>query len=72
MSGYKGLYEKYEVIRKETGEKLDGFFVLRPSTDTAAWNAAIFYSYLTHNTVLGKELRDWLYEVKRLEVKRCL
>lgn len=60
MSGFKGLYDKYKVIRKETGEEVDGAFVLRPVTDTAAWLAAMFYSYLTHNPRLGRELRKWL------------
>jgi len=68
VSGHKGLYEKYKVIRVESGEEVDGCFVLRPLTDTAAWLAAMFYSYLTHNPRLGRELREWLLEVKREEV----
>lgn len=66
MSGHTGLQMlgkfsgKYKVTRRETGEECDGCFVLRPFTDTAAKLAAIFYSYLTHNPRLGKDLREWL------------
>jgi hypothetical protein len=67
MSGHKGLYDKYEVKRKETGEICDGAFVLRPVTDQAAWQAVMFYSYLTHNPRLGKDLRAWLYSLKQEE-----
>ena len=64
MSGHKGLYDKYEVKRKESGEVFDGAFVLRPVTDKAAWMALMFYSFLTHNPRLGAELREWLYELR--------
>jgi len=67
MSGHKGLYEKYEVRRKATGEVVDGFFLLRPKTDTAAWLATMFYSYLTHNPVLGEDVRNWLREMKLMQ-----
>ena len=67
MSGHRGLYSKYQVIRKETGEECDGAFVLRPVTDSAAWQAVMFYSYLTHNPRLGKDLRTWLYSLKQEE-----
>ena len=69
MSGHKGLYDKYEVTRKETGEKCDGAFVLRPVTDEAAWLAVMFYSYLTHNPRLGKDTREWLNELKKNQFK---
>ena len=65
MSGHKGLYEKYKVIRKETGEECDGAFVLRPVTDEAAWLACMFYSHLTHNPRLGKDIREWLKDLKK-------
>lgn len=65
MSGHKGLYDKYEVTRKETGEKCDGAFILRPVTDEAAWQACMLYSYLTHNPRLGQDIREWLHSLKR-------
>lgn len=70
MSGHKGLYNKYKVIRRETGEECDGAFVLRPVTDSAAWLAVMFYSYLTHNPRLGRDIRKWLVELKRDEHKK--
>lgn len=60
MSGHKGLYEKYQVIRKETGEVCEGAFVLRPQTDMAARIAIATYAEATHNPRLGRDIRAWL------------
>lgn len=74
MSGHLGLQMngkysgKYKVTRRETGEEVDGAFVLRPVTDQAAWLACMFYSHLTHNPRLGKELREWLIQLKKDEI----
>ena len=64
MSGHKGLYDKYVVTRKATGEVCDGGFVLRPTTDTAARVGLAAYAEATHNPRLGKEIRVWLKELR--------
>ena len=77
MSGHKGLYEKYVVFRKEDYERwrnhrfvpttdiaLDGCFVLRPVTDTAARIALATYAEATHNPRLGADIRAWLEEFR--------
>lgn len=69
MSGHKGLYDKYRVVRKETGEECDGAFVLRPVTDSAAYLACMFYSYLTHNPRLGRQIRTWLKTMREQQVE---
>ena len=53
-----GLYEKYEVTRH--GEPVDGCFVLRPETDSAALTALYRYAQVTTNRELAKGLREWL------------
>jgi len=64
-----GLRDKYIVTRKETGEKCDGTFVLRPITDSAAYLACMFYSYLTHNPRLGRQIREWLQVMKEQQLE---
>ena len=44
ISGHRGIYDKYQVTRKETGEICDGAFVLRPVTDIAARIALATYA----------------------------
>ena len=72
MSGHKGLYEKYIVLRKTDIDPgihlhnvaLDGCFVLRPVTDTAARIALATYAEATHNPRLGADIRAWLEEFR--------
>ena len=65
ISGHKGLYDKYQVTHKDTGEVCDGAFVLRPVTDTAARIALATYAEATHNPRLGKEIREWLKKLRK-------
>ena len=65
ISGHRGIYDKYQVTRKETGEVCDGAFVLRPVTDTAARIALATYAEATHNPRLGKEIRAWLRKLRK-------
>ena len=65
MSGHKGIYDKYEVRRKETGEVLDNCFVLRPTTDTAARIGLAAYAEATHNPQLAREIRVWLKKLRK-------
>ncbi|MFC1514494.1 hypothetical protein ACFL5X_01160 [Candidatus Omnitrophota bacterium] len=67
MSGFKGLYDKYKVIRAESGEEVDGAFILRPSTDTAARIALATYAEATHNPKLARDIRKWLKELRKGE-----
>ena len=64
MSGHKGLYNKYEVTRKETGEVCNGCFILRPVTDSAARIALATYAEATHNPRLGAQIRVWLNSLR--------
>ena len=77
MSGHKGLYGKYIVFRTEEivnstlsldtlldNRALDGCFVLRPVTDTAARIALATYAEATHNPRLGADIRAWLEEFR--------
>jgi hypothetical protein len=67
MSGHKGGFDKYKVIRTDSGEPVDGFFLLRPVTDTAARIAIAAYAEATHNPRLAKDLRTWLDALRRGE-----
>jgi len=64
MSGHLGIYDKYQVTRKETGEECDGCFILRPVTDKAALPALAAYAESTHNPRLAKDIRNWLKELR--------
>ena len=65
MSGHRGLWAKYKVIRSETGEVLTDAFILRPTTDIAARTALATYAEATHNPRLGKEIREWLRKLRK-------
>jgi hypothetical protein len=67
MSGYKGIYEKYEIKRKETGEICDGCFVLRPVTDIAARVGLAAYAEATHNPRLAIDIRKWLRDLRQFD-----
>ncbi len=59
----KGYYEKYTVIRNDTGEEVKDFrFTLIPSHDLYAGLALRVYAAAVekHNPTLAKELRERL------------
>ena len=59
-----GLYDKYSVVNKETGEQAKGVFVLKPSSDPAALKALKTYAEATTNFILKSEIEEW---IKRIE-----
>lgn len=62
----KGLYNKYAVFKRDTGEPLDGAcFVLRPDRDTAARAALLKYADCTVNLELARDIKDWVYSLLR-------
>jgi hypothetical protein len=57
----KGLYNKYKILDRETGEKKDGeYFVLKPSKDPAAFAALKRYAEITPNSELASNIESWL------------
>lgn len=56
----KGLYAKYEIRKKDTGELVEGCFVLRPDRDIAALRALETYAETTENRELAFQINLWL------------
>lgn len=56
----RGLYEKYRVVKVDTGEIVEGCFVLRPEIDPAAKIALTEYAINTSNELLADDLFEWL------------
>lgn len=61
----KGLYVKYIVRKIDTGEIVDGCFVLRPDRDPAARAALVAYAKTTENKKLADDIFAWLEEIKK-------
>jgi hypothetical protein len=59
MKKFKGLYHKYDVVKKD-GKVVSNFFVLRPDRDPAARAALITYAQVTDNTILKDEIEQWV------------
>ncbi len=57
-----GLHKKYEVTRN--GNHVDGCFVLRPETDTAALDALRRYVQVTTNRELADGLWTWIDRIQ--------
>lgn len=58
-----GLYDKYDVQRKDGEPIEDRVFVLSPSTDPAALAALREYASTTTNVELGQDLLQWIWEI---------
>lgn len=57
----KGLYNKYQIINRETGKESEGdYFVLKPVTDPAARAALMAYAEATDNEQLATEISLWV------------
>ncbi len=58
----KGLFTKYSVTNIETGEAVEGVFVLKPETDLHARRALLSYAESTdfENPTLATDLRAWV------------
>lgn len=61
----QGLYVKYEVRKKETGELVEDCFVLRPDRDIAAFRALEAYAEETENRELSCQIEHWLENLKK-------
>ena len=62
----RGLYEKYVVINRETGEEVHDAFVLRPATDRAARTALSIYGdimYEQGNEALARDIEAWVFDL---------
>lgn len=66
----RGLYQKYTVTNAETGEEVEGCFVLKPENDTAARQALLSYALWCEpeQPQLAQDLRRWVLAI--LEGKR--
>ncbi|GIO84558.1 hypothetical protein J25TS5_14900 [Paenibacillus faecis] len=61
----KGLYNKYQIINRETGRVADGdYFVLKPATDPAARAALIAYAETTDNEQLAMDIVFWVSAIE--------
>ena len=56
----EGLYDKFEVYRRDSGNPVDECFVLVPEDDAAARDALREYARSTDDDQLAAELRGWL------------
>lgn len=57
----RGLYNKYKIINRETGQEVEGnLFVLKPGTDPAARAALFTYAAVTDNRQLAIEIHAWV------------
>ena len=65
QEGTDGLKRKYIVMKSDTGEPVEGCFVLRPDKDEAAIDALNAYADATENQVLAADIRKWLSTVTR-------
>lgn len=55
-----GLKRKYIVLKSDTGEIIDNFFVLRPDKDGAAIVALVAYANSTGNKKLANDILGWI------------
>lgn len=62
----RGLYDKYTVIRNDTGEEVRGTFTLRPEVDPVARIALRAYAEAVRdeNEHLAVDLLDWLDDIE--------
>ncbi|AKG36111.1 hypothetical protein [Paenibacillus durus] len=60
----KGLCNKYQIIKRETGVEVDGnCFVLRPDRDPAAVAALLRYADATSNADLSADIWQWMQSI---------
>ncbi|MFD3260865.1 hypothetical protein ACE3MQ_19915 [Paenibacillus lentus] len=63
----RGLYDKYKIINRETGQEVEGNrFVLHPANDPAARAALETYAATTNNVQLELEIYVWLHSLPEL------
>lgn len=60
----KGLYNKYQIINRETGREEEGdYFVLKPVKDPAARAALLEYAKTTNNEQLAMDIVFWVTSI---------
>lgn len=65
----KGLYNKYQIINRETGQEAEGdYFVLKPAKDPAARAALMAYAEVTDNEQLAMEITFWVSAIEGRQV----
>lgn len=60
----KGLFHKYDVTKRGTGESVTDCFVLRPDRDPVALELLRTYSKLTPDEDLADHLEEWIGEIE--------
>lgn len=67
MSDKNGLYNKYTVVKTETGESVTGFFLLRPDRDEYARSAIWAYAFHCRekHPELSNDLIAWMRAIER-------
>lgn len=66
----KGLYNKYQIIKRETGNESEGeYFVLKPEKDPAARAALLEYAKVTNNERLAQDIIFWVTSLP--EIGKC-
>lgn len=61
----KGLYNKYQIINRETGKEAEGdYFVLKPAADPAARAALMAYAQATSNQQLAMDIAFWVSAIE--------
>lgn len=66
----RGLYEKYIVINRGTGEEVYDAFVLRPVTDRAARTAMSIYGDIMREQgkdALARDIEAWVFDLDHKE-----
>ncbi|MEA4896144.1 MAG: hypothetical protein VB064_12925 [Oscillospiraceae bacterium] len=68
----RGLYDKYSVIKNDTGLPIDGpAFILRPDRDPAAVTALTAYAKATDNKQLSEDILNWITPDKKVMILPC-
>ena len=60
----RGLYQKYIVLKADTGKEVVDCFILRPKKDPAAVAALREYARVTDNKNLANDILLWIEAVK--------
>ena len=67
----RGLYQKYIVLKADTGKEAVDCFILRPKKDPAAVAALREYARVTDNKNLANDILLWIEAVKE-EAEKAL
>lgn len=61
MQNTRGLYSKYKIVNRETGQEVQAAFVLKPEVDYSALKALLAYAedVRRDNPRLAEDLINW-------------